>query len=631
MTARRWASGFVLAALGGMLGASGPGSAAGQSPSVTPAVTDSSPPEPLARVVHLDAVVTDRDGRPILNLGRQDFEVVENGVAQKLDAVELRRAAPPGSGSVVPILTAGDERTAARAAGTRVMALLLDEFHVAPGPPTERVREAFLRFLDEELRPTDLLAVLKPLDSIAAIRFTRDHAAAREAVRGFNGRKGDYEARTEFEEKYIGRAPQAVRAARSQIVLSGLRALISRLGELGAGRSAVVFVTEGIASAGRRRSARRVPDAQGLVRAASRANVAIYAFDPGGDGQEPAGGDGDREPGAGDAARGSLLDVVAAQTGGEAVADPAEFEAALRRVSRDLDGYYVLSYTSSHTGDGRFYDVQVRARRAGARVRARTGYWAPVRTEALRPSDRRTTPPRVIRKSPLIETWLGLTVTREGAHHVTFTWTAADLRGRRGAALPAPSTVGLRATTPEGAVLFEGEIGAARVRGAAMRDDAAFFEAAPGRIQLDVTIFAADGSQIDQAAQDVEVPDTTRADPLILPPQVFSASSAREFREIRSDPAAAPEPAREFRRTERLLLRVPTHSASGAATSLTARVLNRSGQALRDIPALREALDGIRQFDLPLSWLAPGEYTIELNATNATGAAREIIRIRVTG
>src|SRR5690606_104972 len=129
---------------------------------------------------------------------------------------------------------------------------------------------------------------------------------------------------------------------------------------------------------------------------------------------------------------------------------------------RDLDGYYVLSYTSSHTGDGRFYDIEVRTRRPGARIRTRTGYWAPARTASLLFADRRSAPPRVLRKSPLIETWLGRTISADGVSYLTFTWRPADLRGRRGAVLGTPSTVSLRATTPEGAVLYEGEIGAAR-------------------------------------------------------------------------------------------------------------------------------------------------------------------------
>ena len=40
---------------------------------------------------------------------------------------------------------------------------------------------------------------------------------------------------------------------------------------------------------------------------------------------------------------------------------------------------------------------------------------------------------------------------------------------------------------------------------------------------------------------------------------------------------------------------------------------------------------GIVQFDVPLGWLAPGEYAIELNAKSAAGAAKEVVRFKVTG
>ena len=58
--------------------------------------------------------------------------------------------------------------------GTRLFALLLDEYHVSAGASTGRVREALTRFVDRELGARDLVAVLKPLDSLLTIRVTRD-------------------------------------------------------------------------------------------------------------------------------------------------------------------------------------------------------------------------------------------------------------------------------------------------------------------------------------------------------------------------------------------------------------------------------------------------------------------------
>lgn len=585
-----------------------------------------SDPAPIARVVQIDAVVFDTQGRPILNLAPDDFELVEEGVVQKLHAVELRRPAAPQADSIPlpPIESPRDEARAARDSSARVFALLLDEFHVSAGANSERVRESLSQFVEQHIRPSDLVAVLRPLDSVTEIRFTRGPDAAREAIRAFSGRKGEYEARTEFEQKYIGRAPEAVRAARAQIVMSGLRALTSRLGELEPDRAAIILVSEGFSSSRAHDRARRIPDVQGLVRSASRARVAVYTFNP-----ETASSEAGAEAESGR----QFLRAIAEETGGEAVMNPAELEAGLERVARDLDGYYLLSYTSSHAATGRFYGVQVRARRNGASVRTRTGYWAPIPPDLLHGAEGRpAVPARAIRRSPLIETWLGLTVTPEGVQQVTFTWEPAELRAQVRNAVRSPSVVALKVTSREGAVLFDGEISAPREGRAVGRQDAAFFDAPPGLVQLDLTIFAADGTRIDSAAHDVDIPDSSRADPLILPAQLFRSSSAREFREISRDPAAAPVPAREFRRTERLLLRVPAYSPGGSAITLSVRVLNRSGQILRQLEPM-PALAGrdIRQFDLPLGWLAPGEYAIELNATSSAGTAKEIVRFRVTG
>jgi VWFA-related protein len=575
----------------------------GQTPQAPPSngpAGAASDPEPVARIVRLDAVVTDKQGRPIPNLDASDFEVVEGGVAQKLHAVEHARP-------------------------DRVVALLLDEFHVAAGANTTTVREAALRFVDEQLRPSDLLVVLRPLDPITSIQFSRDRDTARRAIQSFNGRKGDFAALTEFEQKYIGRSPVAVRAARAQIVVSALRGLVTGLGELRAGRSAIVLVTEGFARDSRIERERRVPEMQGLVRAASRHNVAIYTFDPRGPqsgiGAEDRTADGEW----------AFLQTLAAETGGDAVVGSANLAGAFQRVARDLDAYYLLTYTSSHSAEGQFYDVQVRAKQPAAQVRTRRGYWAPLRVELFSGTETsRAAPPRLLKRSPLIDTWIGLTVTPDRTPQVMLTWQPAALRTRPRPGSE-PSVVAVRVTTREGAVLFDGEVRPPRATLGPVREEAAVFNADPGRIQIDLEILAADGTSIDKAAHDIDVPDVNRADPLILPPQVFRCTSAREFREVSADPAAAPVPTRAFRRTDRLLLRVPTHSRSGGPITVGARVVNRFGQVLRDVPSMQSAPAGATQFDLPLGWLAPGDYTLELTAKNAAGSAREVVRFRVTG
>src|SRR6185436_379401 len=253
--------------------------------------------------VRLDAVVTDRNGRPVLDLKPGDFELVENGVALKIGGVELRT--PAG----------GPEPAAAREPGARVFAFFLDEFHVAPGAESAAVREAVTRFVGERLRPGDLAAALKPLDAVTTVELTRNRDELRSAIASFEGRKGDYTPKSTFESQYIGHAPAAIAAARVQIVTASLRELAMRLGELGADRAAIVFVSSGFPrEAGGRQL--RVSDLQGLIRAASRFHQTVYTFDPAPALPPPVGPGGPRQDVPAETA---TLQWLAAQTGGDAV------------------------------------------------------------------------------------------------------------------------------------------------------------------------------------------------------------------------------------------------------------------------------------------------------------------------
>jgi VWFA-related protein len=593
--------------------------------------------DPAPRTIRIEAIVADQHGRPIADLRPADFAITDNGVAQKIERAEWRSNVPPPVGPIAPateIKNDGDEERAAREPGTRLIGLYLDEYHVSAGENTDRVRLAVSRFIDGQLRPNDLLVVMKPLDHLTEIRFTRDRAEARKVIGSFNGRRGDYTPRTPFEEQYLGRSPGAVRAARAQIVLSGLRALATRMGDLNSGLGGIVLLSEGFTTDVPRARERRLPDLQGLVRAASRFRVLLYAFDPGAVSPappDPASGDADP-----DLESSAVLQSLARQTGGDAVAAGQDLGSAFQRVSNDLDSYYVLTFTSTNPNDGRFHSLQVTSSRRGAQVRARSGYWAPL------PSELRTTraslpamlPTRALRRSTLIDSWFGLTVEPDGQRRVIFTWTPSTAPvSTRTRPARRPDVVVLKVTTPTGTVLFEGEVGPAHSGNASLlRQDSAVFRAMPGRLQFDLTILQADGSRLDAGAQDYEVPNVRGVNPVILPPQLLSAASAREFRDISANANAAPLPGREFRRTERLLLRVPTFEPGGNAVQVSAKLVNRIGVVVADLAAMPdEAGRTLTQFDLPLSRFAPGEYSIEVAAKSDAGMARELIRFRITG
>ena len=62
---------------------------------------------------------------------------------------------------------------------------------------------------------------------------------------------------------------------------------------------------------------------------------------------------------------------------------------------------------------------------------------------------------------------------------------------------------------------------------------------------------------------------------------------------------------------------------------LSARLLNRGGTAMSDIP-VQSGSSGQGMVELGLSALAAGDYVIELNAKTGTGSAKELVAFKVS-
>lgn len=545
--------------------------------------------------IRIAAVVTNPRGEPVAGLRTRDFELRADGVAQELESVQL---------------TAGPTDM------PRLFALLLDEFHVDPAS-TARVQDALLRFMESHVRPSDRVIALKPGDSLLSIEPIEDRSRLQRAIASFQGRKGDYAARTLFEQKYMPQAPGAVAVARAQIVTSALRALTARIADMTEVRAAVVFVSDGFA---RTRTTRESPaDLQSVIRPAAGAAVPVYVLSAS-----------DRAPVVeGDAERAvAALRALATQTGGEYNAGGELLEDALARVSRDLDTHYVLTYRPSHGLDGRFHALQLAVKRRGAQVRARSGYLAPMSAQmraARAAAQTSWTGPRPLRRSPLIHAWTGFTRTPEGTARVMVTWEPKRLTGsvRRSP----PQAIVLTASRPDGEVIFQGRLAPV---GAAKGDtrDAAAFEAPAGRLLIDINVVDGGGAVLDFDARDLDVPDLQKPGRIMLPASVLRARSAREFRSVSNDPHASPVPSREFRRTDRLLIRVPAYDSATGGAPVTATLLNGWRQPMRPLTAMPDSVaEGITQFDVPLAPLAPGEYVIRINGPGGA----EHVAFRVTG
>jgi len=577
---------------------------------------------PEIAAVRIDAIVTDSNGRPILGLRPSDFELFENGVSRPIQAAELRTL-PKDAGTAEAVPRAADDERLARQPGTRVFAFFLDEFHVSPGAGTDRARAAINEYIDQNLQPQDLAVVMKPLDNVTAIRFTRDRAALHGAVDGFTGRKGDYAPRTQFEEQYIGRTPGAVSVARRQIVTSGLRELSLRLGELQADRGVIVLVSEGFPrEGGPTGRASRLPDLLGLVRASSHYHVAVYTFNP----STP---DEDASPASERDRAAAMLQWLAEQTGGRTI-DAAATIGGLARLKHDLETYYTLTYQPAME-DGRFHTLEVKANRRDAVVHTASGVWTPLgsewRSAIAAASSGLSVSRRALRRSPLIDAWVGLVRDASGRTQLVISW---EPRAR---GVSAPQVVAVTARTSAGAVLFDGRLGQVN-SGSKVPSDSARFDVLTGRVEIDMTIYDAAGKNLDTDARDFDVPDLRRqkSGPVLLAPEVVRSRTLREYQNATTNPDVAPASARTFARGDRLLIRVPAFDMSGTDVQVTAKVLNAMGQPIRDIDALvASPRDGIAQFGLPLSWLVPGEYQIELTGANTNGSVKTRISFKLTG
>lgn len=70
------------------------------------------------------------------------------------------------------------------------------------------------------------------------------------------------------------------------------------------------------------------------------------------------------------------LNEIAGQSGGytEVIHDSADLVGAAERIANELNHQYTLAYAPSHTADGQYHSIRVRARNPEYTVRARHGY-----------------------------------------------------------------------------------------------------------------------------------------------------------------------------------------------------------------------------------------------------------------
>ena len=568
-------------------------------------------------VVRIDVIATGSDGQPVVDLQPEDFELSEDGTAQTIQSFKLVQVNPgwlPGlEGAPRPIRTSEDEAREAARDDVRLIGIFLDDYHVRRDPSLWG-RQQLAEFAKTALVPSDMVGVMYPLDPIGAVRFTRNHETVGRELGQFLGRKGDYEPTNDIERGYVWRLrPPEIEQIRYEVSLSALKALIIRLGGLKQGRKSLMLISEGYS----RPPVDLLMDLRAVYELANRNNVSIYGVDIRGLIGPMFGGPTE------------ALRMLALATDGDTVINRNEIAIAMRQTIQDANAYYLLGYATSAPADGKFHDVRVRVRRPGIRLRYRDGYWAPTPEEVERLTTRTNLPgPSAEVEAALasvtantrartVRTWVGAERGSNGRTRLTFVWeTLADARVEPVAA------VSVTAVGGDSVPYFRGRVGADSRAGGGQVS----FDAAPGSVQLRFIVEGKEGEALDSDAREIAVPDLTGSGPLFATPMVFRARLPRDVQEIRNDPRARPTASREFFRSERLLVRVIGYAGDSPA-GVAARLINRAGQMLRELPV--DSTDHGGFLDLALASLEPGDYVLEFAATSGDRSIREFVGFRV--
>ena len=279
-----------------------------QNPAKSPEKQDKSAQEDVVRVttnlVQIDVVVTDKEGKQVTDLRPDDFEISEDGKRQQVTNFSYISAmspvaGTPSSGNAVTTATSGPAVPPARLKREQVrrtIALVVDDLGLS-FESIGSVRAGLRKFVDEQMQPNDLVAVLRTSAGAGgAHQFTSDKRqlyAAIERVRWYPQGRGGLSAAGTINEPTVGSdvsdSAQAIKEAEesragiySVGTFSTVGAIVRGLGEM-PGRKSLVLVSEAFRLFTEQgRNIQVINAMRRLVDQANQASVSIYTVDASG-------------------------------------------------------------------------------------------------------------------------------------------------------------------------------------------------------------------------------------------------------------------------------------------------------------------------------------------------------------
>lgn len=624
-------------------------------------------------LVRVDAYPT-KDGRIIRGLTVADFEILEDGVPQKIESfeyVEYEQNSPVESRR-----DPNSQRDGFQLAADptyRVFVVYLDNLHVDfKGSHSARV--PLITFLNQVLGPRDLFGVLTTAQDVKDLMLGQQTLFIEEQLTKYWdwGRGArvvdddeDMMIRSCFQRDDVVEA--LTRRRRMDEVFTDLDSLVAKLGELREERKNILLVSNGWELPGRAPSLRaavpprppsigvtnagkltmgrtdpttfdprvcedflqRLSDMdfqqrqRDLLRAAREANVTFYAIKPNGlvaplsvvNGRTV----------LNDRSQVDSLLTLSNNTDGLAIVNTNNLTDGARQIAQDLSAVYLLGYSPTNTKpDGRVRRITVKLRPGGDTVRARREYRAPSAEEIAALRTAAAAPPPPSMAAPVEAAFGELKRLRPGA-----------ILHTRATILESWLVITTELTAPEVEAGRWREGGDIQV----MVSDTGSGAPASGRGRLEpgqrssvVRVPVGEGGgafsvsirlrSTTQGNADDSL-TVTRGQGVFGSPLIYRGQTPATMR-----PAGSPQ----FRRTERLKVEWPLLKDSGA---VTARLLGRDGVPL-DL-AVEVMLGGEISTDGPsrkhvitelnLAPLTAGEYALQISGTGQDSVAYLAFRV----
>ena len=279
-----------------------------QTPQTQPEKQDKSAQEDVVRIttnlVQIDVVVTDKDGKQVTDLRPDEFEILEDDKRQQItnfsyvSALGQMAAVTGGRPAEGAAATKGPAVPPARLKREQVrrtIALVVDDLGLS-FESMGSARQGLRKFVDEQMQPNDLVAILRTSASGGAHNFTSDKRqlyAAIERVRWYPQGRGGLSAAGTFNEPTEGsdmrdvvQAAQEAEESRAGLysvgTFSTVSSIVRGLGQM-PGRKSLVLVSEAFRLfSAQGRNIQVINSMRRLVNDANEASVSIYTVDASG-------------------------------------------------------------------------------------------------------------------------------------------------------------------------------------------------------------------------------------------------------------------------------------------------------------------------------------------------------------